>query len=130
MRSNDVWRGFPLDVYQFTMWQLILAAKLGLPVGEYYHFAGSFHLYERDRDAAKKYMASDAAAVFSTLPDGSFYDALVAQDVREAMKSGDLNELKLGSAIGWVNTYWNNGSLSPEFELLRSMDCGNWSQRT
>lgn len=48
MRSNDLWMGFPNDVFQFTAMQIYLAMKLGVGVGSYTHIAGSLHLYERD----------------------------------------------------------------------------------
>lgn len=48
MRSNDIWLGFPYDVFNFTSLQVLMAMKLGVPVGEYTHIAGSLHLYERN----------------------------------------------------------------------------------
>lgn len=48
MRSNDLWMGFPNDVFQFTAIQVYLAMRLGVGVGTYTHHAGSLHLYERD----------------------------------------------------------------------------------
>lgn len=48
MRSNDLWMGFPNDVFQFTAIQIYLAMKLGCKLGTYTHIAGSLHLYERD----------------------------------------------------------------------------------
>lgn len=48
MRSNDLWLGFPYDVFQFTCLQILLAMKLHVDVGTYTHVAGSLHLYERD----------------------------------------------------------------------------------
>jgi thymidylate synthase len=48
MRSNDIWRGFPYDVFAFTCFQVKLAMELGVDVGTYTHIAGSLHLYERD----------------------------------------------------------------------------------
>ena len=48
MRSNDIWTGFPYDVFSFTAMQIILAFQLGVGIGEYTHIAGSLHLYERD----------------------------------------------------------------------------------
>lgn len=48
MRSNDIWLGFPYDVFQFTNLQIYLAMKLGLDLGSYTHITGSLHLYERD----------------------------------------------------------------------------------
>lgn len=48
MRSNDIVWGFCNDVVMFTMFQQILAYNLGLTVGQYYHYAASFHIYEKD----------------------------------------------------------------------------------
>ena len=48
MRSNDLWMGFPNDVFQFTAIQIYLAMRLGCKLGSYTHIAGSLHLYERD----------------------------------------------------------------------------------
>lgn len=48
MRSNDLWMGFPYDVFQFTCLQILLAMELDVELGTYTHIAGSLHLYERD----------------------------------------------------------------------------------
>ena len=45
MRSNDLWYGFCNDQYQFSMLQQLVASRLDLPVGVYYHFAHNMHLY-------------------------------------------------------------------------------------
>lgn len=47
MRSNDLWTGFPYDVFSFTCFQVMLAFRLGVDIGTYTHFAGSLHLYKR-----------------------------------------------------------------------------------
>ena len=54
MRSNDLWMGFPNDVFQFTCIQIYLAMKLNLQLGTYTHVAGSLHLYERDYEKSLK----------------------------------------------------------------------------
>lgn len=54
MRSNDLWMGFPNDVFQFTAIQIWLAMKLGYKLGNYTHIAGSLHLYERDAKTARE----------------------------------------------------------------------------
>ena len=46
MRSNDLWYGFCNDQYCFSKLQLLVADKLGLLVGKYYHFAHNLHLYD------------------------------------------------------------------------------------
>ena len=46
MRSNDLWYGFCNDQYCFSKLQLLIADKLELLVGDYYHFAHNLHLYD------------------------------------------------------------------------------------
>lgn len=48
MRSNDLWMGFPYDIFQFTCMQIYLAMRLNVNIGTYTHVAGSLHLYKRN----------------------------------------------------------------------------------
>jgi thymidylate synthase len=48
MRSNDIWMGFPYDVFQFTCLQIYLAMRLNVNLGTYTHITGSLHLYKRN----------------------------------------------------------------------------------
>ena len=63
MRSNDLWMGFPNDVFQFTALQIYLAMRLGVKLGTYTHIAGSLHLYERDYQSALKNIKTQADCV-------------------------------------------------------------------
>ena len=54
MRSNDIWMGFPYDVFQFTAMQVLMSMELGVGIGTYTHVAGSLHMYRRDYEVAKK----------------------------------------------------------------------------
>lgn len=54
MRSNDIWMGFPYDVFQFTAMQILLSMQLGVEIGTYTHIAGSLHMYKRDYIVAKE----------------------------------------------------------------------------
>mgnify|MGYP003150531565 FL=1 len=45
MRSNDLWYGFCNDQYCFSMLQTMVAKKLNINNGVYYHFAHNMHLY-------------------------------------------------------------------------------------
>lgn len=63
MRSNDLWMGFPNDVFQFTAIQIYLAMRLGVMLGSYTHIAGSLHLYERDYQSALKNIKTEANTV-------------------------------------------------------------------
>lgn len=48
MRSNDIFRGLPHNIVQFTMIQEILAGWLGVDLGSYNHYSDSLHFYESD----------------------------------------------------------------------------------
>lgn len=48
MRSNDLYRGTPYNLVQFTTLQEILAGWLGLDVGGYYQISDSLHVYESE----------------------------------------------------------------------------------
>ena len=45
MRSNDLWYGFCNDQYQFSKLQELMAFRLEIETGVYYHFAHNMHLY-------------------------------------------------------------------------------------
>jgi thymidylate synthase len=56
MRSNDIWMGFCIDMFQFSIWQQMVYNGLlimypDLELGTYTHKADSFHVYEKDFDA-------------------------------------------------------------------------------
>jgi thymidylate synthase len=64
MRSNDIYLGVPYDVFNFTMFQEIMALELGVPLGTYVHFVGSMHLYERDiQRASRSYLQSKSGPI-------------------------------------------------------------------
>lgn len=46
MRSCDLWFGFCNDQYCFSMLQQLIANRLSIEVGWYYHFANNLHLYD------------------------------------------------------------------------------------
>lgn len=46
MRSNDLWYGFCNDQYCFSKLQMLVADKLKVETGWYYHYASDMHLYE------------------------------------------------------------------------------------
>ena len=45
-RSQDLWVGFPNDVFSFCTLQRIVAEILGCQLGDYMHVMGSCHIYE------------------------------------------------------------------------------------
>lgn len=46
MRSNDLFRGLPYNIVQFTTLHEIMAGWLNVGVGAYHHFSDSLHLYQ------------------------------------------------------------------------------------
>jgi len=64
MRSNDLWFGFPYDIWCFTTLQKLLAAELRLSCGTYTHQVGSIHLYERHMQNAKDAFALNTTRNF------------------------------------------------------------------
>jgi len=54
VRSNDINWGFPYDVFHWTMLQELFANILGVELGEYHHFIGSLHIYNKDFEQMNK----------------------------------------------------------------------------
>ncbi len=63
-RSNDIFRGFPHNVVQFSYLQEVMAGWIGVDVGSYTHIASSWHAYE----TALKEFSVDKCVV--GVPDG------------------------------------------------------------
>lgn len=67
MRSNDVYFGFPYDVFLYTNLQELMAVELGLRLGAYSHFATSLHLYEKDASKAEGVLRATSLQGFTDL---------------------------------------------------------------
>jgi len=46
LRSNDIYRGLPYNIVQFTTLQEVIAGWLGIAVGSYNHLSDSLHVYD------------------------------------------------------------------------------------
>lgn len=93
MRSQDLWLGFPYDVFTATLIQELLAGWLAVPVGDYHHHIDSLHLYAGNTDDAETATRSD-----STTDDVSTMEPLVADwadldDVLHLVIAGDYRPL-------------------------------------
>lgn len=63
MRSNDVmWGWSGINVFEWSVLQEVLAADLGMRVGKLTFFAGSFHLYERHWQKARRIVSEATGA--------------------------------------------------------------------
>lgn len=66
MRSNDLWFGYPYDVYNFTVLQEIMAGMLNVEVGTYTHIVDSMHLYEMHFEKAKELIDNPQSSIYDT----------------------------------------------------------------
>jgi len=48
--SSDAYKKLLMNLLEFVALQRYIAERVGLPVGNYYHFLDSCHLYEADKD--------------------------------------------------------------------------------
>ena len=118
MRSNDAYLGFPHDLFCFTMIQELVARSLGIQVGEYHHFATSFHLYEKDQDKVSAYLNEGfQSPTFSMpkMPSGCQLDNLRAfLDTERSIRNGAITT----AAQILLPEYWRDLALV----LLRIAD--------
>jgi thymidylate synthase len=70
MRSNDIFRGFPYNVVQFTILQEVFAGWMRLSPGPFHLFTDSLHLYDSDLPALRrtKHCSVDCAVEPLALP--------------------------------------------------------------
>ncbi|MCM1295337.1 MAG: thymidylate synthase [Muribaculaceae bacterium] len=84
MRSNDVFRGLPYNLVQFTSIQEILAGWLNIGLGKYTHFSDSLHLYLSDKDTGIK--RSTYIVNNDSLSIPKFESDLIIADIYSRMK--------------------------------------------
>lgn len=76
MRSNDIWYGLPYDVPFFSyimigMYYTLKEKYKGLQLGDYTHFAGSLHVYEKDWEQWRN-LKEDAYIPIPELTENTF----------------------------------------------------------
>ena len=84
MRSNDIWMGFPYDVFQFTCMQILMSMELEVEIGTYTHIAGSLHLYERNvktETEEPKYKVLTPEEVAKRIGERNIYSSLCYLDI-------------------------------------------------
>jgi len=124
MRSNDVFMGFPHDVFAFTMIQEILANDLGVRLGSYKHMVGSLHLYDRDREKVERYLnegfqpTREMPVMPASNPWNDITKLFVVEDV--IRKGGALSVLQALAPIAGIDPYWADfGRLFGVYALTR-----------
>lgn len=80
MRSQDVWRGLPYDLFAATLLLELMAGWIGTEVGHWHHQVDSLHLYTPEHDAAHRAVLAHAPITTPmrplTAPWESFDDLL------------------------------------------------------
>lgn len=106
MRSNDVYRGFPGDVFAFTFIQELVARTLSLEVGTYSHFVGSLHLYDIDETKARDYLNEgfQTPASMPSMPEGDPWTSVAwLLKAEEAIRCGIPEAVAVG-----IDPYWQD----------------------
>jgi hypothetical protein len=102
MRAQQAFTVLPYDGFLFMTMQLLFAARMGIPVGPYVHFSGTFHIYEAEEAAVLETLrVGVSSASLPPLPLGSsavavLIDDLVGleQNLRNAVKVADTTYLR------------------------------------
>lgn len=101
MRSNDIFRGLPHNIIQFTFLQEIIAGWLQVDVGEYVQLSDSLHVYEdslefyRRRARVVPLIHDDSVAVDKTTADSCWRELSLRVDrmIDPALKESEVFDL-------------------------------------
>ena len=130
MRSNDVMRGLPYNIIQFSMLHEFFASWLGCEMGDYVHISNSMHIYKdcigeygvnSESDAINK--DSEGSCLNITFEETSRHLSAIYQDLVTITKlQGDSNT---GKIRGQLDKIFNPCSNANEHRpvLLRNMLC-------
>jgi len=104
MRSNDIFRGLPYNIVQFTALQEILSGWLEIKMGEYHHISDSLHLYSNCADNIQKsypiqtlnFSNPDSLAFPKDISDRSFLqlEEFITEIIEGRASQSDLVSLK------------------------------------
>ncbi len=107
MRSNDVFLGLPHDIFSFTMIQEYAAAKLECDIGDYKHFVGSLHLYDKNKPHATQYICEGWQDEYQMPP---MPVTNIAPDLDVVLENEQ--KIRLGVDVNIdalsINTYWKD----------------------
>lgn len=113
MRSNDIYRGTPHNIIQFTCLQEIFAGWLGVEVGSFVLIADSLHMYEHDYE--EFYISENPSRTLNTeslsLPKEVFDKVLLEMvSAMDELRSAELIPKRFREQISNNNlpTSWQN----------------------
>lgn len=118
MRSNDLWFGYPYDVYNFTVLQEIMAGLLGVEVGKYTHIVDSLHLYDIHFEQAKQLIETEHKTI---------YDNFEIKDLRLTSEQLDTVSSIVFNVEHITRENGNDVELNTIVELIESIENEYWS---
>jgi len=130
MRSNDVMRGLPYNIIQFTMLHEFFASWLGCKMGDYVHISNSIHMY---KDCIGEYSVSsdtealgkgdDGLCLNITFEETSRHLSAIYQDLVSITKlQGEADREKTRSRLNSIFSPYSNANEHKPL-LLRDMLC-------
>jgi thymidylate synthase len=112
MRSNDAVWGLTYDLFSFTLFQECMLLELkkfkqlkDLELGNYYHTAGSMHVYERHFDMMEKIVKEQIVETPSMEPISSldYLDVLcVEEEMLRTKKIDYIETAKYDGSLKWM----------------------------
>lgn len=113
MRSNDLFRGLPYNLVQFTSLHEIMAGWLGVELGSYHHVSDSLHIYEDTKQdvlaASATEVPINADSLAATFEDteaiARCIERLILRIIDKHVSSHELiDELQaMRIPVGWMN---------------------------
>jgi thymidylate synthase len=102
MRSNDVYRGLPYDLFVFTMLQELVARAVGCQLGNYYHNVGSLHYYIEDEYKLERQNSKrDWPHLMTSMPS-SMFEETALQFFKDGMRMAIDKEVNISE---WYNRF-------------------------
>lgn len=118
MRSNDIVLGFTNDVFQFTMLQEAMQVQLKetypeLELGQYYHNAGSMHVYSKHFSMAESIIKDERSLEMPMIPMDRFDDdtltGLIGVEVAWQTAGAPVDfDFEAVGAWKMLTPYWKN----------------------
>lgn len=112
MRSQDVWRGLPYDLFTATLLLELMAGWIGAQVGHWHHEVDSLHLYEAEWGPSEEMISAAPATTPTALEfltvGWTEFDPLLAQVIAgERVGHAGWDDL---AAVMAAFRYWRAGA--------------------
>jgi thymidylate synthase len=125
MRSNDLYRGLPYNLVQFTAVQEIMAGWLGLGLGGYHHISDSLHVYDDCTHFIHETSMIDAAENTDSLSLGR-----LESDVAFAILEGAAERIASpNTGAEELDSIATNAELPPAFQNILYVLCAEGARR-